>query len=50
YSKVVVDYFLKHIVFPKELKEFPYKLLALGWDISKEKSYLTTGFSRTNDL
>ncbi|KAK1992439.1 hypothetical protein LX36DRAFT_704109 [Colletotrichum falcatum] len=49
YSKAVVDYFLEHIVFPKELKEFPYKLSASGWDIGEEKRHPTTGFSGTND-
>ncbi|KAF9870460.1 hypothetical protein CkaCkLH20_12127 [Colletotrichum karsti] len=49
YAKGVVDYFLAHIVFPKELKEFPFKLSASGWDIGEEKSKTTTGFSGTND-
>ncbi|KAK1980119.1 hypothetical protein LZ30DRAFT_595422 [Colletotrichum cereale] len=49
YSKAVVDYFLEHIVFPKELKEFPHKLSASGWDIGEEKPHPTTGFSGTND-
>ncbi|KAK2038276.1 hypothetical protein LZ31DRAFT_479197 [Colletotrichum somersetense] len=49
YSKAAVDYFLEHIVFPKELKEFPRKLSASGWDIGEEKCHPTTGFSGTND-
>ncbi|KAI1266298.1 hypothetical protein F5Y18DRAFT_435235 [Xylariaceae sp. FL1019] len=49
YNKAVVDYFLQHIVFPKEAKEFPYKLSASGWDIGKTKAHYTTGFSGTND-
>ncbi|KAF2007622.1 hypothetical protein P154DRAFT_593169 [Amniculicola lignicola CBS 123094] len=49
YSKGMIDYFLAHIVFPKEIKEFPYKLSASGWDIGQVKSYPTTGFSGTND-
>jgi hypothetical protein len=47
--KAVVDYFLSHIVFPKEMKEFPHKLSASGWDIGKKKDLATTGFSGTND-
>ncbi|OTA55802.1 hypothetical protein K449DRAFT_468641 [Hypoxylon sp. EC38] len=49
YAKGVVDYFLAHIVFPKEMKEFPHKLSASGWDIGEVKKHPTTGFSGTND-
>ncbi|KAF2276055.1 uncharacterized protein EI97DRAFT_47175 [Westerdykella ornata] len=49
YSTGVINYFLSHLVFPKELKEFPHKLSASGWDIGKVKPYPTTGFSGTND-
>ncbi|KIW91627.1 uncharacterized protein Z519_07595 [Cladophialophora bantiana CBS 173.52] len=49
YAKGVVDYFLAHIVFPKEMKEFPHKLSASGWDIGQIKTHPTTGFSGTND-
>ncbi|KAI8293255.1 hypothetical protein K4K56_005107 [Colletotrichum sp. SAR 10_98] len=49
YAKSVIDYFLTHIVFLKELKEFPHKLSASGWDIGEVKPYPTTGFSGTND-
>lgn len=47
--KSVIDYFLSHIVFPKEMREFPLKLSASGWDVGKKKKHLTTGFSGTND-
>ncbi|KAF8860560.1 hypothetical protein BDZ45DRAFT_800719 [Acephala macrosclerotiorum] len=49
YAKAAVDYFLAHIVFPKEMKEFPHKLSASGWDIGQIKALPTTGFSGTND-
>jgi hypothetical protein len=49
YSKGAIDYFLSHIVFPKEMKEFPQKLAASGWDIGAVKPKPTTGFSGTND-
>lgn len=49
YSKNVIDYFLAYIVFPKEMKEFPEKLSASGWDIGQQKIHPTTGFSGTND-
>jgi hypothetical protein len=48
-GKAVVDYFLSHIVFPKEMKQFPDKLSVSGWDIGKQKQHVTTGFSGTND-
>ncbi|KAI0818346.1 hypothetical protein GGR55DRAFT_694556 [Xylaria sp. FL0064] len=49
YGKSIIDYFLAHIVFPKQIKEFPYKLSASGWDIGKTKNHHVTGFSGTND-
>ncbi|KAI0428953.1 hypothetical protein F5Y09DRAFT_357310 [Xylaria sp. FL1042] len=49
YGKSIIDYFLGHIVFPKQVKEFPYKLSASGWDIGKTKVHHVTGFSGTND-
>lgn len=49
YSKAAIDYYLHHMVFPQEVKEFPYKLSASGWDLGKKKKHITTGFSGTND-
>ncbi|KAL2840210.1 hypothetical protein BJY01DRAFT_250125 [Aspergillus pseudoustus] len=49
FSKSTIDYFLAHIVFPKEMKEFSDKLSASGWDIGEIKRYPTVGFSGTND-
>lgn len=49
YEKGVIDYFLAHIVFPKEMKVFPHKLSASGWDLGAIKGHRTTGFSGTND-
>ena len=49
YSKGAVDYFLSHLVFAKESREFPHKLSASGWDLGKKKANSTTGFSGTND-
>ncbi|KAG5749627.1 hypothetical protein H9Q70_007719 [Fusarium xylarioides] len=49
YSKAAVDYYLSHLVFAKESKEFPHKLSASGWDLGKKKDNPTTGFSGTND-
>ncbi|KAM0714645.1 hypothetical protein Q7P37_009943 [Cladosporium fusiforme] len=49
HGKSTVDYFLSHIVFPKEMRDFTHKLSASGWDIGKQKTQLVTGFSGTND-
>ncbi|KAI9728103.1 MAG: hypothetical protein M1834_007819 [Cirrosporium novae-zelandiae] len=49
YSKATIDFYLTHVVFPKEMKEFPQKLSSSGWDIVREKAHVTTGFSGTND-
>ncbi|KAI5359080.1 hypothetical protein Slin15195_G067110 [Septoria linicola] len=49
HAKAAVDYFLAHIVFPKEMKEYPSKLSASGCDLGKKKFLPTKGFSGTND-
>ena len=50
YSKRVIDYFLTHVVFAKEIKEFPSKVSASGWDLARQSAdYAVTGFSGTND-
>ena len=48
-SKGVIDYYMSHLVFPKEMKEFPNKLSSSGWDLGRNKRHPTTGFSGTND-
>ncbi|KAF2745418.1 hypothetical protein M011DRAFT_478936 [Sporormia fimetaria CBS 119925] len=50
YSKECIDYFLSHKVFPKEMKEFPQKLSASGWDLGRVSGQPLAGFSGTNDL
>ncbi|CAF0875007.1 unnamed protein product [Rotaria sordida] len=51
YNMLVIDYFLDYFVFPREAKQFPYKLTASGWDLSSSllRSKIITGFSGTND-
>lgn len=49
YSKNCIDYFLAHLVFPKQLREFESKLSASGWDLGAKKTHPTVGFSGTND-
>ena len=45
YSKKAIDYYLSYLVFPKQLKQFPEKLSASGWDLGAVKTHPTTGFS-----
>ena len=49
HNKTVIDFYLSECVFPNEAKEFPYKLTANSWDLARQKTELTTGFSGTND-
>ena len=48
-AKSVIDFYLTRLIFPKEMKEFPHKLSASGWDIAEVKEHVTAGFSGTND-
>ena len=50
HSKKLADFFMSHVVFPKEGKEFDEKLSTSGWDLLANRGlHLTTGFSGTND-
>ena len=48
-AKGAINFYMSYIVFPKEMKEFPHKLSASGWDIARAKLHPTTGFSGTNN-
>ncbi|KAF2131741.1 hypothetical protein P153DRAFT_336326 [Dothidotthia symphoricarpi CBS 119687] len=49
YSRAAIDYFLNHLVFPKEMREYPERISASGWDLGAKKANPTTGFSGTAD-
>ena len=50
YNILVINYFLNSFVFPREAKQFPYKLVSSAWDLSSPiRSHRMTGFSGTND-
>ncbi|KAL2845426.1 hypothetical protein BJY01DRAFT_247690 [Aspergillus pseudoustus] len=50
YQKSIIDFFLSRVVFPREAKEYPFKLSTSAWDIISRSNFpLTTGFSGTND-
>ncbi|CAF3342468.1 unnamed protein product [Rotaria socialis] len=50
FNMSIINYFLNHFVFPREAKQFPYKLVASAWNFSSaERTNIITGFSGTND-
>ncbi|KAK4160024.1 hypothetical protein QBC43DRAFT_326010 [Cladorrhinum sp. PSN259] len=49
YTISVADFYLSKVVFPKEMKQFPFKLASSGWDLAKPKKHPLAGFSGTND-
>ncbi|PYI28973.1 hypothetical protein BP00DRAFT_438002 [Aspergillus indologenus CBS 114.80] len=51
YQKAILDFYLSRVVFPKEAKEFPFKLSTSAWDLpSRPHQPLTTGFIPQRDL
>ncbi|GAB1314704.1 ubiquitinyl hydrolase 1 [Madurella fahalii] len=48
-ARSAIDFYLARVVFPREMKQFPLKLSASGWDLAKPKNHPLTGFSGTND-
>ncbi|KAI5896513.1 uncharacterized protein SCHCODRAFT_02569139 [Schizophyllum commune H4-8] len=48
-TKPVIDFYLSECVFPKEARQYPHKLTTNPWDLAREKSRPTTGFSGTRD-
>ncbi|CAF0948665.1 unnamed protein product, partial [Didymodactylos carnosus] len=50
YNMFIINYFLNHFVFPREVRQFPHKLVSSAWDLSSpSRSKIITGFSGTND-
>jgi hypothetical protein len=48
-NHATIDFFLAHVVFPQQAKQFPQRLATSSWDIAPKKSHAVTGFSGTND-
>ncbi|KAF8546830.1 hypothetical protein OG21DRAFT_1450846 [Imleria badia] len=48
-NQAAIDFYLSRVVFPKEAKEFPWKLAGSSWDLGEKRDKLITGFSGTND-
>ncbi|KAK4466142.1 hypothetical protein QBC42DRAFT_330868, partial [Cladorrhinum samala] len=49
FAKPTIDFYLANIVFPREMRDFPFKLSSSGWDLAKPKTHPLTGFSGTTD-
>ncbi|KAL4078051.1 hypothetical protein J3A83DRAFT_4476741 [Scleroderma citrinum] len=49
YNKATIDYYLSQVVFPREAKEFSFKLSCSSWDLAERKTHVVTGCSGTND-
>ncbi|KAI9459074.1 hypothetical protein HD554DRAFT_1685585 [Boletus coccyginus] len=47
--QATIDLYLSQVVFPKEAKEFPWKISGSSWDLAEKREKLITGFSGTND-
>jgi hypothetical protein len=49
-TRGLIDFFLRYLVYPREAKEFKYKLSSSAWDLcAREGGKITTGFSGTAD-
>ncbi|KAF8548129.1 hypothetical protein OG21DRAFT_1599535 [Imleria badia] len=48
-NKAAIDLYLSRVVFPKEAKEYPWKLSGSSWDLAEKRDKPTTGFSGTHD-
>jgi len=43
HNKATVDFYLSQVVFPREAKEFSFKLSCSSWDLAEEKAHVVTG-------
>ena len=43
YNQAVVDFYLSRIVFPREAKEYPWKLATSSWDLAEKRELPITG-------
>ncbi|KAJ9617111.1 hypothetical protein H2200_000832 [Cladophialophora chaetospira] len=49
YNSELIKFFLRHVVYPSEAKEFQFKLSTSAWDLCRNDKVVTVGFSGTND-
>ena len=43
YNQAAIDFYLSHIVFPKEAKEYRWKLATSSWDLAEKRELPITG-------
>lgn len=43
YNQATIDFYLSRIVFPREAKEYPWKLAASSWDLAEKREHPITG-------
>jgi len=43
YNKATIDFYLSQVVFPREAKEFSFKLSCSSWDLAEESTHVVTG-------
>ena len=49
FNTAVINFWLNKFVFPKETRQFPFKIVASAWDLAKDQSEPVRGFSGTKD-
>ncbi|KAF8443938.1 hypothetical protein L210DRAFT_3643514 [Boletus edulis BED1] len=49
HNRATIDFYLSRVVFPKEAKEYPWKLSASSWDLAERREKPITGMSGTSD-
>ena len=43
YNQAAIDFYLSRVVFPREAKEYPWKLATSSWDLAEKRELPTTG-------
>ena len=49
FNTATIHFWLNKFVFPKETRQFPFKLVSSAWDLAKNQSQPMRGFSGTKD-
>jgi len=49
FNTATINFWLNKFVFPKETRQFPFKLVSSAWDLAKDQSEPMRGFSGTKD-
>lgn len=49
FNMATINFWLNKLVFPRETRQFPFKIVASAWDLAKDQSQPMRGFSGTKD-